>query len=69
VNLAHADPGDIAFVKPIIARAAATVAFNEAWLVMGGILALSLVLLPFLCRSPQVRQPERLAHDVPAALS
>jgi DHA2 family multidrug resistance protein len=65
VNMAHADPGDVAFVKPIIARAAATVAFNEAWLVIGGILVLSLVLVPFLRRSA----PERLAHDVPPSPS
>jgi DHA2 family multidrug resistance protein len=74
VNLAHADPGDIAFVKPIIARAAATMAFNEAWLVMGVILLLSFVLVPFLRRPSRVHAPsdtpyERLAHDVPAALS
>jgi DHA2 family multidrug resistance protein len=53
VNPATADPGDIAFVKPIIARAAATVAFNEAWLVLGGGLAISLVLLPFLSHVPR----------------
>ena len=75
VDLAHADPGDIAFVKPIIARAAATVAFNEAWLVVGGILFLALVFVPLLCRSPRFRVhqsevgPERLAHDVQTAVS
>ena len=57
-DIAHADPGDIAFVKPIIARAAATVAFNEAWLVIGFLLVLSLGLVPLL------RRRERLAHDV-----
>ena len=51
VNLAHADPSDIAFVKPIIARAAATIAFNEAWIVIGALLALTLLLCPFLCRA------------------
>jgi DHA2 family multidrug resistance protein len=50
VDLTHADSGDIAFVKPIIARAAATVAFNEAWAVMGGILLVSLLMVPFLRR-------------------
>jgi MFS transporter, DHA2 family, multidrug resistance protein len=65
VDIAHADPGDIAFVKPIIARAAATVAFNEAWLAIGGILLLSLLLVPFLRRSI----PERQAHEVPSARS
>jgi MFS transporter, DHA2 family, multidrug resistance protein len=75
VDIAHADPGDIAFVKPIIARAAATIAFNEAWMVLGGILVLSFVLVPFLCRSPRAlaHQPEpvqeRPARDVPSSLS
>jgi DHA2 family multidrug resistance protein len=70
VDLAHADPGDVAFVKPIIARAAATVAFNEAWIVIGGILVLALLLAPFLKRSSGVVEDEpgttneRLARDV-----
>jgi DHA2 family multidrug resistance protein len=69
VDLAHADPGDIAFVKPIIARAAATAAFNEAWIVIGGILVLALLLAPFLRRSSGVVEDEpgtvneRLARD------
>jgi DHA2 family multidrug resistance protein len=68
VNIAHADPGDIAFVKPIIARAAATIAFNEAWMVIGAILILSFALVPFLRRSSRVRTPldarhERFVHD------
>ena len=77
-DLAHADPGDIAFVKPIIARAAATVAFNEAWFVVGGILVVALVLVPFLCHSPrflthesevevEIEESERLVHDVQTA--
>ena len=74
VNLAHADPGDIAFVKPIVGRAAATIAFNEAWVVLGVILLLSLALAPFLRRRsslPPHRKAiaERLAHDVPSAIS
>jgi DHA2 family multidrug resistance protein len=74
VDIAHADPGDIAFVKPIIARAAATIAFNEAWLFLATLLALSLVLAPFLTRAvaPQrSAQPlrERYADDVHAAVS
>jgi MFS transporter, DHA2 family, multidrug resistance protein len=74
VDLAHADPGDVTFVKPIIARAAATIAFNEAWIVIGGILVLALVLAPFLRRSsgavedePDAAQ-ERLAREVPSVL-
>jgi DHA2 family multidrug resistance protein len=51
VDIAHADPADIAFVKPIIARAAATIAFNEAWILIGSVLALSLLLAPFLRRT------------------
>ena len=74
VNLAHADPADIAFFKPIIGRAAATIAFNEAWLLIGGMLILSLALAPLLPRSaaaPAVEcEPvlERLAHDIPSAV-
>jgi DHA2 family multidrug resistance protein len=75
VDIAHADPGDIAFVRPIIARAAATIAFNEAWMVMGGILVLSLLMIPFLRRSLRVRtgqpeiSPERLAHVASSSTS
>ncbi len=75
VDLVRADPADIAFVKPIIARAAATIAFNEAWLLLGGILACSLVLAPLLPRSASASAVEfesigeRLAHDVPSAVS
>jgi DHA2 family multidrug resistance protein len=75
VNIAHADPGDMAFVKPIIARAAATIAFNEAWMVIGGFFVLSFVLVPFLRRTSRGHARdsesilERLAHDVPSAIS
>ena len=74
VDLAHADPADIAFVKPIVARAAATMAFNEAWLLIGGILLASLLLVPLLRSSAvpnRVLEPEleRLAHEIPSAVS
>jgi MFS transporter, DHA2 family, multidrug resistance protein len=75
VSIAHADPGDMAFVKPIIARAAATIAFNEAWMVIGGLFVLSFVLVPFLRRTSRGHAQEsesileRLAHDVPSAIS
>jgi MFS transporter, DHA2 family, multidrug resistance protein len=75
VDLAHADPGDIAFVKPIIARAAATVAFNEAWLAVGSILLIALLFVPFFWRRPRFvthesdSTPERLTYDVPSAVS
>ena len=74
VDLRHADPGDIAFVKPIVARAAATIAFNEAWLVIGGILAVSLLLAPLLRRQSSVLAhqsetvQERLAHEIPSVV-
>jgi DHA2 family multidrug resistance protein len=51
VDIAKADPGDIAFVKPIVARAAATIAFNESWLLLGTLLAASLLLAPWLQRT------------------
>jgi DHA2 family multidrug resistance protein len=75
VDIAHADPGDIAFVTPIIARAAATVAFNEAWMVIGGILVLSLALAPSLRRPSHLRArhggtlTERLAHDISSGVT
>ncbi len=72
VDVAHADPADLALVKPVLERAAATVAFNEAWLLIGGLLLVSLLLIPFL-RSPGAAlgdEPvlERLTIDVPAAI-
>jgi DHA2 family multidrug resistance protein len=51
VDISRADPSDVAFVRPIIERAAATIAFNEAWLMLGTVLALSLLLAPFLRRT------------------
>lgn len=75
VNLAHADPADIAFVKPIVERAAATIAFNEAWVLIGGLLAISLAIVPFLRRpvagAGTVPEPslERLIHEIPSAIS
>jgi len=73
-DLAHADPADIAFVKPILERAAATVAFNEAWMFLAATLFLSLVLVPLLRRTETAagaREPlsEKLVYDAPAAVS
>jgi DHA2 family multidrug resistance protein len=51
VDIHRADPADIAFVTPIIARAAATIAFNEAWIALGIVLALSLLGVGLLRRS------------------
>lgn len=54
-DLRHADPADMAFVRPIVERAAATIAFNDAWLLLGGIMLGSLLLVPLLCRSAPIR--------------
>ena len=69
VDMAHSDAADIAFVKPIVERAAATIAFNEAWVLIGSILLASLLLVPFLRRTSTVSTralqlaPKRLAHE------
>ena len=39
------------FIDPLVQRAAAVAAFNEAWLVLGAFCALSLLALPFLGRN------------------
>ena len=41
-------------VEPLVRRAGLVAAFNDAWLFIGGVVALSLLLLPFL------RRPQRL---------
>jgi DHA2 family multidrug resistance protein len=69
MDLSHTDPADISFVKPIVERAAATIAFNEAWLLIGGIMLASLLMLPLLRRPSTIAQrslqraPERFAHE------
>jgi DHA2 family multidrug resistance protein len=74
VDIAHADPADVVFVKPILERAAATIAFNEAWVLVGGLLLASLLLVPFLRGSPTVSseplEPDfELARDAAPAVS
>jgi MFS transporter, DHA2 family, multidrug resistance protein len=49
-TMASIDPSDLVVVRPIIERAAATVAFNEAWILLGALMALSLLVLPLLRR-------------------
>ncbi len=69
-DISKADPEDIAFIKPILERAAATIAFNEAWILIGVLLALSLLMVPWLRRpavAPEVvleSSPERFAHEI-----
>ncbi len=50
-TIASMDPSDLAVVRPIVARAAATVAFNEGWILLGALMALSLLVLPLLRRA------------------
>jgi DHA2 family multidrug resistance protein len=57
-DLAHADAADVAFVTPIVGRAAVTIACNEAWMVMAGIVALSVLLAPLLARARSAPQRE-----------
>jgi hypothetical protein len=52
------DPSDLALVRPVIARAAATVAFNEGWIVLGSLMALSLLALPLLRRASSSVAPD-----------
>jgi MFS transporter, DHA2 family, multidrug resistance protein len=44
-------------VEPLVRRAALVAAFNDAWLFIGTVVALSLLLLPFLRRSRRVLGP------------
>ena len=58
-SIASLDPSDLAVVRPIIERAAATVAFNESWILLGTLVALSLLVLPLLRRA----RPSAVAND------
>ena len=46
---------DREFVRPLIDHAAATIAFNEAWVLLGLVMAISLLLIPWL-------RPRRMTH-------
>ncbi len=52
VPLGPIDPGTIEVVKPLVERAAAVAAFNDCWLMLGVLFALSLLALPFLTAGP-----------------
>ena len=64
--LAHVDAAQAAFARPLVERAAATIAFNEAWLVLGGLTLLALVAAPFLRRTNDGRGVVRAAANVAA---
>jgi DHA2 family multidrug resistance protein len=46
--LATVDEAAIAFVRPLVERAATVASFNEAWLMIGGLAILSLAMLPLM---------------------
>jgi len=53
-DMGPVDPIMKEMVEPLIRKAALTISFNEAWLVVGGLFALSLLALPFMQRgAPQ----------------
>jgi DHA2 family multidrug resistance protein len=57
-TMATMDPSDVALVRPIIARAAATAAFNEGWILLGSLMALALLALPLLRRASSSVAPD-----------
>jgi DHA2 family multidrug resistance protein len=64
-TIATMDPSDLAFARPIIMRAAATTAFNEGWIVLGSLTALSLIVLPLLRRASSRMALTQAAKAVP----
>jgi MFS transporter, DHA2 family, multidrug resistance protein len=50
-NPGNLDPSDLTFIKPIIERAAATIAFNEAWLLVSASIVVSLLVVPLFAAS------------------
>ena len=63
-DMGPVDPVMRAMVEPLINKAALTLAFNEAWLVVGGLFALSLLVLPFIKGvAPMQSQLELMARQ------
>jgi DHA2 family multidrug resistance protein len=56
VPIGPVDPATRAFVEPLVERAGLVAAFNDAWLWIGGLILLSLMLLPLL-RAPRRSEP------------
>ncbi|GAC1408268.1 MAG: MDR family MFS transporter [Candidatus Velthaea sp.] len=50
------DPSGVAFARPLVERAAATIAFNEAWILLGTLMLLSLLSVPLLRRSRRITE-------------
>jgi DHA2 family multidrug resistance protein len=62
-DMGPVDPITREMFMPVIRKAALTLAFNEAWLVVGGLFVLSLLALPFIGRkSPRQTELELLAR-------
>ncbi|MBV9330825.1 MAG: hypothetical protein JOZ55_04660 [Alphaproteobacteria bacterium] len=51
-DMGPVDPVMKAMAEPLISKAALTLSFNEAWLIVGGLFALSLLALPFIRSVP-----------------
>jgi MFS transporter, DHA2 family, multidrug resistance protein len=64
------DPVMREMIEPLIRKAALVLSFNDAWLVVGGLFALSLLALPFIDRVP-IGEPafELLARQSPVETS
>ena len=57
LGIGAVDEATHALVAPLVERAGLVAAFNDAWLVIGGLVALSLLALPLF------RKPEQGAHS------
>ena len=64
VPLGPIDAATKAFVRPLVERAAAVESFNDAYLVLGALFVIAVLVLPLLLRAP----PRRGLAPVPAAL-
>ena len=53
VPIGSVDPATRAFVEPLVERAGLVAAFNDAWLWIGGLILLSLLLLALLRAPPR----------------
>ena len=56
-DMGPVDPIMKALVEPLIRKAALTLSFNEAWLIVSGLFALSLLALPFMRRTLTAPSP------------
>jgi MFS transporter, DHA2 family, multidrug resistance protein len=66
VPIGEVDAATRALVAPLVERAGLVAAFNDAWLMVGGLIALSLLALPFLRTPRQTAGAQRDDPDLPA---